>query len=219
MDFVNHTPYFKLQYGTFNDGFLLPDGVHLTKAATNRLVANLRLDLHQGEVTAHADHRKRTVNSDSAAHPPDTPDTLDLSHSFWQIATRKARGHKPHIHALRQSGSQPPSRSARTPSYQQVPSQQASRQQAPQTLPRWPRDMPREVMSVGQAPRKIRPTPPTTMAAPTPSSMPPRPHSWTSQPAHQPQSISSPIPTTWPTVSSQTPVRNANSAWAEVTQL
>ena len=176
VDFVNHTPSFKLQDGTFNDGFLLPDGVHLTKAATNKLVANLRLDLRQGEVTAHADHRKRTVNSDSAAHPPDTPDTLDLSHSFWQIATRKARRHKPHTHALRQSGSQPPSRSARTPSYQQAASQQASRQQAPQTLPRWPRDMPREVMSVGQAPRKIRPTPthhdgrphPLINATPTP---------------------------------------------------
>ena len=42
-DYVDNDPTFHLQDGSINDGYLLPDGTHLTKAATNKLVANLKL--------------------------------------------------------------------------------------------------------------------------------------------------------------------------------
>ena len=34
--FINNDPSFHLQDGSVNDGYLLPDGVHLTKPATNK---------------------------------------------------------------------------------------------------------------------------------------------------------------------------------------
>ena len=45
---------------------------------------------------------------------------------------------------------------------------------------------PRKSCQWDKHPEKSAPPPPTTMTAPTPSSMPPRPNWWTSQPAHQP---------------------------------
>ena len=48
-NFIDNDPAFYLQDGTINDGYLLPDGVHLTRAATNKLVSNLQLHLRQGE--------------------------------------------------------------------------------------------------------------------------------------------------------------------------
>ena len=59
VDFVDNNPAFHLQDGSFNEGFLLPDNVHLTRAATNKLVSNLKLELRQGHTTAHTDHRRR----------------------------------------------------------------------------------------------------------------------------------------------------------------
>ena len=59
VSFINNVRSFYLQDGTVNDGYLLPDGVHLTKPATNKLVANLKLQLKHGEPSAHADHRRR----------------------------------------------------------------------------------------------------------------------------------------------------------------
>ena len=52
---INNDRSFYLQDGTVNDGYLLPDGVHLTKPAINKLVANLKLQLRHGEPSSHAD--------------------------------------------------------------------------------------------------------------------------------------------------------------------
>ena len=56
VEFVNNDPSFYLQDGNVNDGYLLPDGVHLSRAATNKLVTNLKLPLRHGEATTHVDH-------------------------------------------------------------------------------------------------------------------------------------------------------------------
>ena len=58
VSFINNDRSFYLQDDTVNYGYLLPDGVHLTKPATNKLVANLKLQLRHGEPSAHADHRR-----------------------------------------------------------------------------------------------------------------------------------------------------------------
>ena len=76
--FINNDPSFHLQDGSVNDGYLLPDGVHLTKPATNKLVTNLKLQLRHGEPSAHADHRKRGHPVRSAdSHGPSVGITAD----------------------------------------------------------------------------------------------------------------------------------------------
>ena len=89
--FVNNDPSFYLQDGTLNYGYLLHDGVHLIKPATNKLVANLSLQLRHSEMSAHADHRKlrpdgdmdrRTPNAAGASHVitgPPPPSLLSRS--------------------------------------------------------------------------------------------------------------------------------------------
>ena len=37
VSFVDNTPAFKLGDGTINDGYFMPDGVHITRPATNKL--------------------------------------------------------------------------------------------------------------------------------------------------------------------------------------
>ena len=66
VDFVDNNSAFHLKDGSFNEGFLFPDTLHLTRAATNKLVSNFKLDLRQGHTTTQTDHRRR-------AHTPDTP--------------------------------------------------------------------------------------------------------------------------------------------------
>ena len=102
VNFIDNDPAFHLQDGSINDGYLLPDGVHLSRAATNKLASNLRLHLHQGETIAHRDHRKR---SDTPATPPwQSPAAQtatqtgaegptgadDCSNPFWNRAHHKA---------------------------------------------------------------------------------------------------------------------------------
>ena len=115
VEYVDHSPSFKLQDGTFNEGFILPDGVHLTRAATNELVLNLRLELRQGEVTAHRDHRRRAEDGDpaeDAAQTPDSPEQPDLDYSFWQTVAKKFRHRKtktpPHAQQARSQPQGPP---------------------------------------------------------------------------------------------------------------
>ena len=59
VDFINNDPSFHLQDDSRNDGFLLADGIHLTRASTNKLVSNLQLVLRHGETSAHTDRRRR----------------------------------------------------------------------------------------------------------------------------------------------------------------
>ena len=97
VNFIDNDPAFHLQDGSINDGYLLPDGVHLTRTATNKLASNLRLHLRQGETNAHRDHRKRgdipaTAPSQTAtqtgAEGPIGAD--DFSNPFWNRAHHKA---------------------------------------------------------------------------------------------------------------------------------
>ena len=60
--FINNDPSFHLQDGSVNDGYLLPDGVHLTKPATNKLVTNF-------EIATKTWRAKRPCRS-SEARPP-----------------------------------------------------------------------------------------------------------------------------------------------------
>ena len=76
--FINNDSSFHLQDGSVSDGYLLPDGVHLTKPATNKLVTNLKLQLRHGEPSAHADHRKGGHPVRSAdSHGPSVGITAD----------------------------------------------------------------------------------------------------------------------------------------------
>ena len=43
--FIDTNPMFRLQDGSINDGYLLPDGVHLTRAATNKIAKCLDLKI------------------------------------------------------------------------------------------------------------------------------------------------------------------------------
>ena len=82
VDFIDNDPLFHLQDGSRNDGFLLADSIHLTHAATNKLVSNLQLVLRHGETRALTDRRHRkgnhqeeaslTDNSRRRWHPPQT---------------------------------------------------------------------------------------------------------------------------------------------------
>ena len=42
-DFIDNAPSFTLADGSINDGYLLADGIHLTRTAVNKLAANLKL--------------------------------------------------------------------------------------------------------------------------------------------------------------------------------
>ena len=95
VDFLNNDPIFHLQDGTLNDGYLLADGVHLTRPATNRLVANMQLPLRQGETCAYSDHRRKNLTQDSPAHTSVSDCGDNYSHPFWQKAKQKAQRGQP----------------------------------------------------------------------------------------------------------------------------
>ena len=91
VEFVDNTPSFHLQDGSINDGYLLQDGVHLTRAATNKLAKNLRLALRQDQESAHTDHRKREGQGNPSEN--DLPDDL-LSHTFFDKVRQKVHPKK-----------------------------------------------------------------------------------------------------------------------------
>ena len=43
VSYMDNTPSFKLADGSLNDGYYLADGIHITRAATNKLARNLKL--------------------------------------------------------------------------------------------------------------------------------------------------------------------------------
>ena len=188
VDFVDNNPAFHLQDGSFNDGFLLPDNVHLTRAATNKLVSNLKLELRQGHTTAHTDHRRR-------GHTPDTPSdfpsdesdpsdddlsAIDAAHPFWQKVVYKSRprqskqsgrnpgkqnGQKPHLPSpsQRQPSSPPTTAQRRAPADTGV--HQARRHGVPGSSTRQPKS------AITSRPTPIHPNqrhPHATSNAPTP---------------------------------------------------
>ena len=93
VDFIDNDPSFHLQDDSRNDGFLLADGIHLTRASTNKLVSNLQLVLRHGETSAHTDRRRRDQVATSQADPEQHQDDDDLRHPFWQQSRRKAARH------------------------------------------------------------------------------------------------------------------------------
>ena len=90
-EFVDNDPSFHLQDGTINDGYLLSDGVHLSRAATNKLVSNLKLQLRHGETSAHHVNRQRRLAPQQAKDSTVLPngDDGDMQHAFWQRARQK----------------------------------------------------------------------------------------------------------------------------------
>ena len=48
--FIDHNDCFMLRHGEINDGYLLPDGLHLTKPGTQRLVKNLNIPTKSSDV-------------------------------------------------------------------------------------------------------------------------------------------------------------------------
>ena len=103
-EIVDNDPSFHLQDGNINDGYLLSDGVHLSRAATNKLINNLKLQLRHGETSAHHLNRRRRLAPQQAKDsmmPPDNVDG-DLQHAFWQRARqngtmRKHPGQQTHV--------------------------------------------------------------------------------------------------------------------------
>ena len=96
VDFVNSDPSFTLKDGSLNDGYLIQDNVHLSRAGTNKLVLNLGLVLRQGEQSAHADHRRRDRIVEIPTEPQEpsqdaNPDPDPFDHQFWQQVHRKVR--------------------------------------------------------------------------------------------------------------------------------
>ena len=107
IEYADNNPSFDLQDGSLNDGYLLPDNVHLTWAATNRLVSNLKLELRQGVDNAHSDHHRssrvqpqaptgtHTHNRDGSPDPND-PEGINLDNPFWSVVqTKHQRKNKP----------------------------------------------------------------------------------------------------------------------------
>ena len=87
VEFIDNDPTFHLQDGSINDRYMLPDGVHLTKAATNKLVTNLKLQLRHGETSAHADHRRRQPTQ---AHQHNAASELQMNPSHDTQSRRRA---------------------------------------------------------------------------------------------------------------------------------
>ena len=97
VEYVNNNLSFYLQDGSRNDGYLLPDNAHLTRAATNRLVANLKLQLRQDEESAHSDHRR--LSPAQQQPPTNTQDGyqdddlmgVNLDDPFWENCAIEAQ--------------------------------------------------------------------------------------------------------------------------------
>ena len=89
VSYVDNDVVFYLRDGSLNEGFLLPDHVHLTPAATNRLVKTLGLKLRQGCLSAHTDHRRR--HSGNASAPLASEEQGDFNHAFWSNAWEKVK--------------------------------------------------------------------------------------------------------------------------------
>ena len=86
VSFVDNTPSFHLADGSINDGYLLSDGVHLTRAATDKLTRNLKLKVKDGVRTVCKDRTSRQQKPS----PRDEREDTDLSHTFWSNARQKA---------------------------------------------------------------------------------------------------------------------------------
>ena len=183
VDFLDNDPMFHLQDGSLNDGYLLADGVHITRPATNRLVSNMQLSLRQGELFAYSDHRRKTAAQDSPTQTSmgDTGENYD--HPFWWKAQQKAvKGQpreqrpvatRPHpAHRVHHAAGPPIPAVGTVPNtgpHHRPPRRHAERPQRPN-----PRQMTPPEPRESQAPLPSAPYPPRLMDVPTQPSFPPR---------------------------------------------
>ena len=97
VEFLDNDHSFYLKDGSLNDGYQLPDKVHLTRAATNRLVSNMKLALREGVDSTHLDHSHHQMQQHSESDTLPSPPMEDYQHPFWQKARQKAHL-KAHLH-------------------------------------------------------------------------------------------------------------------------
>ena len=97
VEFVDNDSSFHLQDGTVNDGYLLLDGVHFSRAATNKLINNPKLQLRHGETSAHHHVNRHWRLAPQQAKDsrvlPDSDDG-DLQHAIWQRVHQKGNERK-----------------------------------------------------------------------------------------------------------------------------
>ena len=100
--YVNNDPSFHLGDERINDGYLIPDGVHLTRRAVNRLAQNISLNSKDPKAyVCGASHTKWNTTSLNKQHGHvDTPKqtttdatdnkgSINVNHAFWNLAQRK----------------------------------------------------------------------------------------------------------------------------------
>ena len=88
--FVDSTPSFMLGDGSVNDGYLLPDGVHLTRPAVNRLAKNLKLNAKSQAEGVYKDQPRKTVTKTKNTKPQ-----LTKQHNDWQVVSNKRQQRQP----------------------------------------------------------------------------------------------------------------------------
>ncbi len=99
--FVDNTTSFFLADKTINDGYIMYDGVHLTRSGTNKLAKNLGLsmkDSSKGVCVYHKNLKNQSTknteqmnNYDHNHNDDDThADTEQFGHTFWNKAQQKA---------------------------------------------------------------------------------------------------------------------------------
>ncbi len=99
--FKDNNPSFHLADGTINDGYLLADGVHLTRTATDKLAKNLGLNIKSGNKTVCKDRYlkpKQQNNQQIQRHDNRRQDSSsdgedEWSHPFWRNTRKKANNY------------------------------------------------------------------------------------------------------------------------------
>ena len=86
VEFTDSTPSFRLADGAINDGYYMPDGIHITKTAMNRLASNLQL-----KVKSRAEGVCHNVVHQTSPHKVTSNGT---SNDGWQ--TQRRRGYAKH---------------------------------------------------------------------------------------------------------------------------
>ena len=191
VDFLDNDPMFHLQDGSLNDGYLLADGVHLTRPATNCLVSNMQLSLRQGEIFAYSYHRRKTTGQDSPTQTSVGGIGENYDHPFWWKAQQKAlkgqpreqrpAASRPHpAHRVHHAAGPPVSTIGavrNTGPHHRPPRRHAERPQRPNPRQMTPPD-PRK----SQAPLPSATYPPRLMDVPTQPLFPPRIREWQQPP-------------------------------------
>ena len=72
VDFIDNAPSFTLADGSINDGYLLADGIHLTRTAVNKLAANLKLHAVDSSVGICKSRHPTTATTREQRIPPNT---------------------------------------------------------------------------------------------------------------------------------------------------